>query len=102
MRTTRPEKYGIFAQHYQSQPIIKKFQNTANIFLTFRNNVKIFLSRNIMHNFKVFYTRINLSIRTDRTDKIIKILIRLLPDEQSDQDLHCSPFYLLHLHSILQ
>ena len=29
-----------------------KFQkNTANIFLTFRNNVKIFLSQNIMHNF---------------------------------------------------
>ena len=31
--------------------LLKNFKNTANIFLTFRNHVKIFLSRNIMHNF---------------------------------------------------
>ena len=51
VRTARPEKCDIFSQRYQSQPITKNSENTANIFLTFRNHVKIFLSRNIMHNF---------------------------------------------------
>ena len=51
VRTTRPEKCDIFSQRYQSQPIIKNSKNTANIFLTVRNYVKIFLSQNIMHNF---------------------------------------------------
>ena len=52
VRTTRPEKYEIFTQRYQSQPITSKFQkkNTAIIFLTFRNHVKIFLSQDIMQN----------------------------------------------------
>ena len=36
--------------------LLKNSKNTANIFLTFRNHVKIFLSQNIMHNFKVLYT----------------------------------------------
>ena len=31
--------------------LLQNFNNTANIFLTFRNNVKLFLSQNIMHNF---------------------------------------------------
>ena len=31
--------------------LLKNSKNTANIFLTFRNHVKIFLSQNIMHNF---------------------------------------------------
>ena len=39
---------------------------------------------------------------TDRTDKMMENLIRLLLEEQSDQDLHCLSFYLLHLHIILQ
>ena len=56
VRTRTPENCEIFAQRYQSQPITPKFQNTANIYLTFRNHVKIFLSRNIMHNFKAFFT----------------------------------------------
>ena len=51
VRTTRPEKCDIFAQRYQSQPITKNSRNTANIFLTFRNNVKMFHSQHIMHNF---------------------------------------------------
>ena len=78
VRTIRPEKCDIFAQHYQCQPITKNFKNTPNIFLTFRNHVKIFLSQNIMHNFKSAVYRKNLSIRTDRTDKTVKTLIRLL------------------------
>ena len=36
------------------------------------------------------------------TDKTMKILIRLLLEEESDQDLHCLSFYLLHLNVILQ
>ena len=31
--------------------LLKNSKITANIFLTFRNHVKIFLSQNIMHNF---------------------------------------------------
>ena len=50
VKTTRPEKCDNFAQRYQSQPITTKFQNTANILLTFRNYVKIFLSRDILPN----------------------------------------------------
>ena len=76
--------------------------NTAYIFLTFRNHVKIFLCQNILHNVSnVVYCK-NLSIRTNRSDKTVKALIRLLLEEQSDQDLHCFSFYLLHLHIILQ
>ena len=41
-------------------------------------------------------------IRTDRTDKTVKTRIRLLLEEQSDQGLHCLPFYLLYLLNILQ
>ena len=67
--------------------LLKNSKNTANIFLTFRNRVKIFLSQNIMHNFESAVYRTNLSIRTDRTDKSVKTLIRLL--EQSDQGLLC-------------
>ena len=51
VRTTRPEKCDIFSQPYQSQPSTKNSKNTANIFLTFRNHVNIFLSQDIMHNF---------------------------------------------------
>ena len=40
----------------------------------------------------------NLSIRTDKTDKTVKTLTRLLLEEQSGQGLHCLSFYLLHLH----
>ena len=42
-----------------------------------------------------------LSSGTNKTDKTVKTLIRLLLEEQSDQSLHCLSFYLLHLH-ILQ
>ena len=55
-----------------------------------------------MHNFKVFCTVKNLSIRTDRTDKTAKNLIRLLLEEQSDRGLHCLSFCLLNLYTILQ
>ena len=76
--------------------------NTAYIFLTFRNHVKIFLSQNILHNVSnVVYCK-TLSIRTIRSDKTVKTLIRLLLEEQSDQVLNCLSFYLFHLHIILQ
>ena len=79
-------------------------KNSDNIFLTFRNHVKIFLSQDIMQNFKSVVYRKNLSIGTDRTDKTVKTLIRLPfeEQEQSDQGLHCLSFCLLHLHIILQ
>ena len=50
--------------------LLQNYKNTANIFLIFRNNGKMFLFQNIMENFfKVWYTVINLCIRTNRTDK---------------------------------
>ena len=82
--------------------LLQNSKNTANIFLTIRNHVKLFLSQNIMHIFYSAVYRKNLSIRTDRTDKTGKTLIRLLIKEQSDQGFHCLSFYLLHLHIILQ
>ena len=61
-----------------------------------------YFSQNILHNvLNVVYHK-TLSIRTDRTDKIVKTLIRLLLEEQFDQDLDCLSFCLLHLRIILQ
>ena len=51
VRTTRPEKCDIFAQVISLNQLLQKSKNIANIFLTFINNVKIFLSQNIIHNF---------------------------------------------------
>ena len=99
MRTTGPEKCNIFAQRYQSQPITTKFQKHCLFFLNFQKQCQNFLSQNILHNVLNVVYRKTLSIRTDRTDKTVKILIRLL---LKDQGLHCLSFYLLHLHIILQ
>ena len=76
--------------------LLQNSKNTANIFLISINHVKIVLSQNIMHNFLSVVDRKNLSIRTDRTDEIVKTLIRLLLEEQSEQGLHSLSFYLLH------
>ena len=102
VRTTRPVKCDIFSQRYQSQPITKKFQKHCLYFLNLQKPCQNISLQNIMHNFLSAVYRKNLSIRTDRTDKTVKTLIRLLLKEQSDQGLHCLSFYLLHLHIILQ
>ena len=44
-------------------------KNTAYIFLTFRNHVKIFLSQNILQDILNVVYPTTLSIRTERTDK---------------------------------
>ena len=61
-----------------------------------------YFSQNILHNVLNAVYRTTLSIRTERTDKTVKTLIRLLLEEQSDQGFYCLSFYLLHLHMILQ
>ena len=102
VRTTRPEKCDIFAQRYQSQPITTTFHKHCLYFLNLQKPCQIFLSQNILHNVSnVVYCK-NLSIRSKRSDKTVKTLIRLLLEEQSDQVLHCFSFYLLYLHIILQ
>ena len=63
-----------------NQLLQNSINNTANICLTFRNHVKIFLSQNIMQNVNSVIYRKNLSIRTDRIDKTETTLIRLLFD----------------------
>ena len=51
--------------------LLQHSKNLADIFLTLRNHVKIFLSQNILHNvFNVVYCK-TLSVRTDRTDKTV-------------------------------
>ena len=42
-----------------------------------------------------------LSFRTDRPGQTVQIQIRLLLEEQSDQRLHCLPFRLHRLDSLL-
>ena len=42
-----------------------------------------------------------LSFRTDRPGQTVQTQIRLLLEEQSDQALHCLPFRLHHLDSLL-
>ena len=49
--------------------LLQNSKNTAYIFLTFRNHVKIFLSQNILQNILNVVYRPTLSIRTERTDK---------------------------------
>ena len=61
--------------------LLQNSKNTAYIFLTLRNYVKIFLSQNIMQNFQSVTYLKNLSIKTDGTDKTVKTLIRLLLEE---------------------
>ena len=47
------------------------------------------------------YTVMILSFRTDRPGQTVQTQIRLLLEEQSDQGLHCLPFRLHHLDSLL-
>ena len=42
-----------------------------------------------------------LSFRTDMPVQTVQIQIRLLLEEESDQGLHCLPFHLHHLDSLL-
>ena len=49
--------------------LLQTSKNTAYIFLTFRNHVKIFLPQNILQNILNVVYRTTLSIRTERTDK---------------------------------
>ena len=50
---------------------------------------------------KVVSTLMILSFRTDRPGQTVQTQIRLLLEEQSDQSLHCLPFHLHRLDSIL-
>ena len=49
--------------------LLQNSKNTAYIFLTFRNHIKIFLSQNILQDILNVVYRTTLSIRTERTDK---------------------------------
>ena len=42
-----------------------------------------------------------LSFQTDMPGQTVQTQIRLLLEEQSDQGLHCLPFHLHHLDSLL-
>ena len=50
---------------------------------------------------KLKHTVISLSFRTDKSGQIVLTQIRLLLEEQSDQRLHCLPFGLHRLDSLL-
>ena len=51
-------------------------------------------------NTKFWCTVMNLSFWTDRSGQTVQIQIRLLLEEQSDQGLRCSVFYLHHFDKI--
>ena len=50
---------------------------------------------------KQSFTVMILSFRTDRPGQTVQTHIRLLLEEQSDQGLHCLPFRLHHLDSLV-
>ena len=50
---------------------------------------------------KKIYTVMILSFRTDRPGQTVQTQIRLLLEEHSDQGLHCLPFHLHRLDSLL-
>ena len=78
VRTTRPEKYDILAQHYQSQPITTKFQKHCLYFLNLQKSCQNISLSEYFAKCLNAVCRKTLSIRTDRTDKTVKSLIRLL------------------------
>ena len=47
------------------------------------------------------FTLMILSFQTDMPGQTVQIQIRLLLEEQSDQGLHCLPFRLHHLDSVV-
>ena len=49
----------------------------------------------------LFATVMTLSFRTDMPGQTVQTQIRLLLEEQSDQGLHCLPFRLHRLDSVL-
>ena len=52
-------------------------------------------------NVPVNTTAMILSFRTDKPGQTVQTQIRLLQEEQSDQGLHCLPFRLHRLDSLL-
>ena len=52
-------------------------------------------------NISVKITVMILSLRTDRSGQTVQTQIRLLLKEQSDQGLHCLPFHVHRLDSLL-
>ena len=48
------------------------------------------------------FTVMILSFRTDMPGQTVQTQIRLLLEEQSDQGLHCLPFHLHHLDSMVE
>ena len=72
---------------YISKILVSGFRNVTVI--------DIKLSENCKHTVMI------LSFRTDRPRQTVQTQIRLLLEEQSDQGLHCLPFHLHLLDSLL-
>ena len=63
---------------------------------------KYMFKANSIVNLEILSTVMILSFRTDMPGKTVETLIRLLlEEEQSDQGLHCLPFRLHRLDSLL-
>ena len=54
-----------------------------------------------LHERQAVLTTMILSLRTDRPGQTVQTQIRLLLEEQSDQGLHCLPFRLHRLDSLV-
>ena len=60
-----------------------------------------FRSATMKENTRIWTTVMILSFRTDMPGQTVQTQIRLLLEEQSDQGLHCLPFRLHRLDSLL-
>ena len=77
----------------QARPICAR---TCRICTTDNITTKLQISKDLIRR-----TVMILSFRTDMPGQTVQTQIRLLLEEQSDQSLHCLPFRLHHLDSLL-
>ena len=79
---------------------ISKDENKT-IYINFKMHLMLFFCFDNTAYFTILTTVMILSFRTDMPGQTVQTQIRLLLEEQSDQGLHCLPFRLHSLDSLL-
>ena len=81
---------------------VVKSKSNCSLYLVSKTVDMCFISSNTSYLFDPFIiTVMILSFQTDRPGQTVQTQIRLLLEEQSDQGLHCLPFRLHRLDSLL-
>ena len=83
---------------YRNNVNIGMLEITVMILLSFQTDKRC---NNVNIGMLEITVMILLSFQTDRPGQTVQTQIRLLLEEQSDQGLHCLPFRLHHLNSLL-